>query len=1536
MNYKYKKGQLFGKRLKVPKYILSNIYNCTLSLKEMLEYHLIDKIPTTCLFESDRQIVEKFGIEKIKNLDITLFTGDLYLQSSHFIELLKYEVDPSTDDINLSLYEIIKDQIEPSKYPDGMKKVYSNRLFSEEEEKNLPYQYIARNFNRGNTSLKDFIDQWDLYKEKDLGYCLKNDRNNVSHITSEQVKNFMDNFSDIAILIFKHSNLYQVISEVSNCKNPSEVAECMKKVTDQILSRTIEENSQSIILNQEEYRLLFQYSSIQDYLKKIYPSYEKDINRISKELETLPPDYIWNSPIPFKRFKDYNVIAFLSFYGLKNIVDFDNECGHFFTSNNCLMLGMMNTLYLHYSGNEPDPQKSIHTKKTYDENGNYIERGYTKEEFYEAMRRMIVYGPSNFDYMNKAIDYRNITGEFRLRNSTLFISEEAPLELQDKFYKKSITPKFLAEHREYLEYLKGKNLSSCLKPRQIPVEGSGNLLGYENLYEFLGRKMDFDHLMDFIIDYRDVYDIIFGNNLLSTSSYEVEFKIFKDDDIDQIRKKMNALFRKIMIEKEKIYPKFVPQSLLVDCPHLFLDSNAPKELQDAFYNRTVRSSKILKNPIYRRYLKDVDLELIYKYMPVFIVDDNKRYYSINLVNAIKQVFDSDTCFDFILEYGDYLDSIFRWNQLREFRLKSDFTKEDILNEMDSNLLKGIIDGKMKYNEDAPELFKNANPTLFLDSTLPLEIRQKFYNREFTTSDFEDSTLLDLFGNTNVVCGLPGNFSWIIPLFSNCEDSKKANMSRLKVVSAYSKISDSLFQETFREYVKKFQNSIDIDKLSYISTVLSRLSSSNSSEIFTFRQELATQILNSHDPIESLNKIEDVFIKNNIPIVGKVYSCFEILHPNLEGFDFAAPMMSPVLQNSSMMGRKTIIFSDLLKASFGSNNKSINSYLKNIEIGSKLYKDVKSGQIQLNMLDESQRGELTTFSKHLATLYNNTLHGKMNTEKFSLTGNEIEDISKLEKLFSPDGTLDYNLANRVVRMFCGLAGIDTLEQAKEYVRQKKDSANIRNRMSSNSEMKLEAGDFVKGIGDITYLRNILQNGSVSKEYLGSSAGSDSTPLDTDVSMIIKEEGTIQEKIEETASRKYGPIWFVLKRDDRFDITRTSTENSGEKKDMSKLEAFYTGVLGPDHYGIRTGFASSEINYILMDDYNPAVGLEICMNGFYIPVVDMKGKIVFTPDDYDKLREKMSGLTYFDEYDYKFSNNLMMGVPEMMLEEIEQSNYITRAKKKKINEVIQQSLNELSLELKTTIDGDLTEGFVELIDTGSTGRGTNKPGDGDFDFLMRLDKSLLSDPSKIENLKTTILRNLGKEATKEVTSAGDFRLKKVEIDEKTIVDIDITFAEKTDKVFYSTDVSLVDRLTNIQKNSPEKYPYIIANILLAKQVLKEAEVYKSGHSENPQGGLGGVGIENWILQNGGSFIDAAKNFVDASVGKNFSEFKKEYQIWDFGDNHLAEKRGRYPHDNFVSDNMTEAGYQKMVSVLREYLHSYGYAYEDEKSEITSVHR
>ncbi|MDR1917788.1 MAG: hypothetical protein LBQ05_02260, partial [Christensenellaceae bacterium] len=87
-------------------------------------------------------------------------------------------------------------------------------------------------------------------------------------------------------------------------------------------------------------------------------------------------------------------------------------------------------------------------------------------------------------------------------------------------------------------------------------------------------------------------------------------------------------------------------------------------------------------------------------------------------------------------------------------------------------------------------------------------------------------------------------------------------------------------------------------------------------------------------------------------------------------------------------------------------------------------------------------------------------------------------------------------------------------------------------------------------------------------------------------------------------------------------------------------------------------------------------------------------------------------------------------------------------------------------------------------------------------------------------------------------------------------------------------------------------------------------------NPQGGFGGVGVENWVLQNGGSLVTAIKSFLDAANGKSLAEFQKAYPIWDFGENYLAKKNGKYPHDNFVN-NLNEAGFQKMRETLTQTL-------------------
>ena len=1372
MNYKYQRKQIFGKRLNVPKNILNQVYGCRLSLRDFIEYKLEDKIPISCIEKSDRRIVEKFGIDKCKELDWELIatgTGRIYNRSEgkcFKIKDILMSIDPQTENINNALYELVKDKMDLREYSSKMKKVYSDRFFDVSQSNDKETERLMNSFNYGNLRLEEIVLNWNLFKNKDLSYCLLRDYENKNHITDAMLKEFMSNYGVIASLIIENrfiienSDIYTFFNNISSLNSEKEKQEFIKIYTDDMLSKTIEKNAR-ITLTTEQYKEIFKYSSMEEYLEYFNKSFA---TKIVEELESLPKDYVYNMPIPFLDLLNADVIIFAGIYGLKNIVDFDNECGHFFTQNNCKMLKSMYHIYLFDLAKENDKKRTIYTKNNIDEKGRHVDRTYTKDEFYEAMRRMILYGPL---HTKKAPDYRGITGEFRIKNPKLFISEQAPEDLQKHFYTKSITSQLLLSHPEYIPYL-----------------------------------------------------------------------------------------------------------------------------------------------------KNVDLEALFKYMPVKITNEENKSERINLISGIKQVVGASDAFDIMFLYGKYIEKVFENNQLENFELNSNYSKNDLLDELDKITLQSIIDDNMKYDESISSHFKNNNPTLFLSQNVSDKIRNKFYNREFTLKDFSDNPeLIEIFDKTNIAYGFSGDISWIIPLFSDSDNMKKSNYKRIEVILAYSKIQDNVLQKSFKNFITKFENSITIEKIKLVSDVLSRLDLSNSSEIFRLKEELASQILESNNPLENLNKIEDKFIRNNIPTIGKVYFCFETLHPDFQGFDFEKSQMSPILKKSSNASRKIIVFSDLIKSAFGSNNKSVNSYLRNIEVSSELYERIKNNQIEFDILNENEKQELLTFSKHLATLYENTMKGK--NETFISSGNVIKDIYELSKKISPNGTSEYNLADRVIRMFCGFAGIDTLKEAEEYIDKKIKTADLRNRNASNSDMTLEKGDFIKGIGGITYLRNILQNGSVSKEYLGSSADSDATPLDTDISMIMRTDGTIKAKMSETAANEYGPIWFVLKNDDRFISTRTIEGEIETKRDMSKIEVFYTGVRGPDHYGIRTGFASSEINYIVMEPYDPRVGLEITMNGFYIPVANKEGKIIFTPKDYDELRAKMSGLSYFGEQDYSFSENLVTKETEYLASQIEQSNYEVQVKREKINNIIKKSLEELGLHLKTNIDGDLTEGFVELIDTGSTGRGTNKPGDGDFDFMLRLDNKILSNSSRLNELKKTILRNFDRENSSELTLNGDFRLKKVQIDNDTNVDIDITFTQKTDKVLYSTDMALQDRLTTIQRNSPEKYKYVVANILLAKQVLKQAEAYKPNRGEIPQGGLGGVGIENWILQNGGSFIDAAKSFVEAADGKSFSEFTSAYQIWDFGDNHLAERRGFYPHDNFVSNNMGESGYQKMVQALKEYL-------------------
>lgn len=94
------------------------------------------------------------------------------------------------------------------------------------------------------------------------------------------------------------------------------------------------------------------------------------------------------------------------------------------------------------------------------------------------------------------------------------------------------------------------------------------------------------------------------------------------------------------------------------------------------------------------------------------------------------------------------------------------------------------------------------------------------------------------------------------------------------------------------------------------------------------------------------------------------------------------------------------------------------------------------------------------------------------------------------------------------------------------------------------------------------------------------------------------------------------------------------------------------------------------------------------------------------------------------------------------------------------------------------------------------------------------------------------------------------------------------------------------------------------------------------------MGGLGVENWILQSGGSFTRARKELLAAAIDekgeiREFKDFSERYSIPDPGvnlmqdfDGGAAGGRRMYRHDNFIYFLEKEGtdGYRKMVSAMK----------------------
>ncbi len=211
-------------------------------------------------------------------------------------------------------------------------------------------------------------------------------------------------------------------------------------------------------------------------------------------------------------------------------------------------------------------------------------------------------------------------------------------------------------------------------------------------------------------------------------------------------------------------------------------------------------------------------------------------------------------------------------------------------------------------------------------------------------------------------------------------------------------------------------------------------------------------------------------------------------------------------------------------------------------------------------------------------------------------------------------------------------LDRLKQTIERSRdeQQKNTADARNRQSAQVEFKFETGMYIHGAplqdAGANVLDYILTTGNLPKEALGSKAGTDSYPFQIDFSIMtelfLAENKTTREAITKSISESYGnsgnlghegQMWLV------YDRNRSSYDAGITHLAQSSTHGLMLGGV-PSTEISSIILRSPEANFDTRETVLANVSRLTVENGFYVPIYDMDGKLLFTVEDYDNFRKR----------------------------------------------------------------------------------------------------------------------------------------------------------------------------------------------------------------------------------------------------------------------------------------------------------------------------
>lgn len=478
------------------------------------------------------------------------------------------------------------------------------------------------------------------------------------------------------------------------------------------------------------------------------------------------------------------------------------------------------------------------------------------------------------------------------------------------------------------------------------------------------------------------------------------------------------------------------------------------------------------------------------------------------------------------------------------------------------------------------------------------------------------------------------------------------------------------EDGFRDYCKRFF------------TILDGLKNIKASNHYQLNEEgfegsqklqeaLASALVETNATEQDIARINEILSYNTLPDFAKEFLSAEILYPPesydyVDAFDFEHDVfdlkrnyvnkrfytsrsraLSDAFELQGGEGVSKIVYHDLLKCAAGSGGQNLLNFLDFLENGEQLVAEVAKNH-DVDERSSEERMVLYKMCDILGGLWYQDYKNQDTDRTLPTSLNEQVDL--LYEKFHP--TKRYSMSDRIIRSYGWTNGIRSADELRVKINDAHTTATEAGRELASDIVlqdranKIPVGSFVKAMS-ARALDGVLENGILAKEFIVTGTMSDGTPFDTDFSMTLKSDNLRTALTHTTAakltklrnSRLREPynIFLVIEAE-KIDPVLTWPERQDEGYDQNRYEVYTRdefldyeddielmnlaaerGMSIPD-VGIRTGLPSSEISYIVATDIVSQIKAKwsVRENNFYIPIVDLDGKLVYTAEQYEQDR------------------------------------------------------------------------------------------------------------------------------------------------------------------------------------------------------------------------------------------------------------------------------------------------------------------------------